>query len=151
MQTAADGTFLARLQPGPSRQIEARFAGTKTLTRAGTRTVDLEVLGGVRLHASAAAARIGGAPVVFSGSLGDLDASIPAGGRPVELQFRFPGSEWSEFRTVQTDSHGRFRYPYSFSDDDSRGIRFQFRAFAPAQDDWPYEPATSSPVFVTGR
>jgi 5-hydroxyisourate hydrolase-like protein (transthyretin family) len=89
--------------------------------------------------------------VAFSGRVGDLDASIPAGGRPVELQFRFPGSEWSEFRTVQTDAQGRFRYPYSFSDDDSRGIRFQFRAYVPAQDDWPYEPAFSRSVFVTGR
>ena len=36
-----------------------------------------------------------------------------------------------EFRTVQTDARGRFRYPYSFSDDDSRGVRFQFRAIVP--------------------
>jgi hypothetical protein len=151
VQTAADGTFLTRLPPGPSRQIEARFAGTKTLSRTGTRTVDLDVLGGVRLHASSASARIGGAPVVFSGRLGDLGGSIGAAGRPVELQFRFGDGEWSEFRTVQTDSHGRFRYPYSFSDDDSRGVRFQFRAFAPAQDDWPYEPAGSMPVLVSGR
>jgi hypothetical protein len=151
VQTAADGTFLTRLPAGPSRQIEARFPGTKTLTRTDARTVGLDVLGGVRLHASSAAARIGGAPVIFSGSLGDLGASIPTSGRPVQLQFRFPGSEWSEFRTVQTDAQGRFRYAYAFSDDDSRGIRFQFRAFSPAQDAWPYEPATSSPVFVTGR
>jgi hypothetical protein len=52
---------------------------------------------------------------------------------------------------VQTDVHGHFRYRYAFSDDDSRGIRFQFRAYAPAQNDWPYEPAASRPVFVTGR
>jgi hypothetical protein len=52
---------------------------------------------------------------------------------------------------VQTDPRGRFRYAYSFSDDDSRGVRFQFRAFAPAQDGWPYEPAGSRPVVVTGR
>jgi hypothetical protein len=113
--------------------------------------VRLLVLGDVRMHASSSTARIGGAPVVFSGGVGDLGAPIPTGGRPVELQFRFPGSEWSEFRTVQTDAHGHFRYPYSFSDDDSRGIRFQFRAFAPAQDGWPYEPAFSRPVFVSGR
>ena len=56
------------------------------------------------MHASSASARIGGAPVVFSGRVGDLGAPIPAGGRPVELQFRFPGSEWSEFRTIQTDA-----------------------------------------------
>jgi hypothetical protein len=151
VQTAADGSFLTRLSPGPSRQVEARFAGTRTLTRTGARAVSLDVLGGVRLHASSAAARIGGAPVIFSGSLGDLGASIPTSGRPVELQFRFPGSDWAEFRTVQTDGQGRFRYAYAFSDDDSTGIRFQFRAFSPAQDGWPYAPASSTPVLVTGR
>jgi hypothetical protein len=150
-QTADDGTFVTRLQPGPSRRIEVVFAGNRTLTQANAGEVRLEVLGGVRMHASSASARIGGAPVVFSGRVGDLGAPSPAAGRPVELQFRFPGSEWSAFRTVQTDTHGRFRYPYSFSDDDSRGVRFQFRAYAAAEDGWPYEPAASPAVFVTGR
>jgi hypothetical protein len=45
---------------------------------------------------------------------------------------------------------GRFRYAYRFSDDDSRGARFQFRAFASAQNDWPYEPGSSGPVAVLG-
>ena len=52
---------------------------------------------------------------------------------------------------MQTNARGRFRYLYAFSDDDSRDIRFQFRAYAPAQDGWPYEPAASKPVFVLGR
>jgi hypothetical protein len=151
IETAADGTFLTHLAPGPSRRVEAVFAGNRTLTRASGGAVRLLVLGDVRMHASSSTARIGGAPIVFSGGVGDLGAPIPAGGRPVELQFRFPGSDWSEFRTVQTDAHGHFRYPYSFSDDDSSGIRFQFRAYAPAQEGWPYEPAFSRPVFVTGR
>ncbi len=151
VETAADGTFVTRLAPGPSRQVEAVFAGSRTLTRASGGAVGMLVLSDVRMHTSSSKARIGGAPIVFSGGVGDLGAPIPAGGRPVELQFRFPGSDWSEFRTVQTDAHGHFRYPYSFSDDDSRGVRFQFRAFAPAQDGWPYEPAFSRPVFVTGR
>ncbi len=151
VETAADGTFLTRLEPGPSRSVEAVFAGNRTLTRASDGKVRLLVLADVRMHASAATARIGGAPIVFKGGLGDLGAPIPPGGRPIELQFRFPGGEWSEFRTVQTDAHGHFRYGYEFSDDDSRGVRFQFRAFAPAQDGWPYEPAFSRPAFVTGR
>ncbi len=151
VQTAADGSFAARLGPGPSRWVEVVFAGTRTLGRASGGGVELEVLSGVRLHASTAAARVGGAPVVFSGQLQALDAPIPLAGRPLELQFRVPGGEWSEFRTVRTDARGRFRYDYSFSDDDSRGIRFQFRAVAPAADDWPYQPAASRPVFVTGR
>ena len=151
VQTTADGSFRTRLAPGPSRRVEAVFAGARGLAGADGGGARLRVLSGVRLRASSSSARIGGAPVVFSGRLGDLGAPIGPAGRPVELQFRFAGGKWSEFRTVQTDSHGRFRYPYSFSDDDSRGVRFQFRAFAPAQDDWPYEPAGSRPVAVTGR
>ena len=80
-----------------------------------------------------------------------LAAAIPSYGRPIQLQFRLPGDPWTEFRTVQTDAQGNFRYPYAFTDDDSRGIRFLFRAYAPPQPGWPYEPAVSRPVAVTGR
>jgi len=151
VRTAADGSFQIQLTPGPGRQVAARFSGTRVLTRAAADPVRLAVLGDVRFRASVSTARIGGAPVFFRGRVGNLGAPIPAEGRPVELQFRFPGADWAEFRTVQTDRHGRFHYPYAFSDDDSRGIRFQFRAYAPAQEGWPYEPAFSRPVFVTGR
>ncbi|HEX5713539.1 MAG TPA: hypothetical protein VFX85_09525 [Solirubrobacterales bacterium] len=150
VRTAADGSFTLRLAPGPSRRIEVLLGGTRTLTRAGSGAVELDVQAGVRMHPSSAMARIGGAPVVFRGRLAD-PATVPAGGLPVELQFRLPGREWSEFRTVQSDGSGRFRYAYSFSDDDSRGIRFQFRAFVPSAAGWPYEAASSRPVFVTGR
>ncbi len=148
--TAADGTFAIRLAPGPSRRVEAVFDGTPILSRAGGGHVHLDVLAGVRLRASARSARVGGIPVVFSGRVGSLGAPFPAGGRPVELQFRIPGGEWAEFRTVRTDSRGRYRYAYAFSDDDSRGVRFQFRAYM-SGGDWPYEPAASKSVSVTGR
>lgn len=151
VETAADGTFVAHLSPGPSRLVEAVYDGNRLLGRSRSGELRLRVRAGVRLHASAASARVGGAPVVFGGRVESVGAPIPSHGRRVELQFRLPGSAWSEFRTVQTDANGRFRYAYSFSDDDSRGVRFQFRAFAPAEDGWPYEPAGSKPVFVTGR
>jgi hypothetical protein len=150
-RTGSDGVFVARLAPGPSRSIKARFGGNRILTRSESGGVWLDVLAGVRMQASSASARVGGAPVVFSGRVEDLDAPAPRVGRPIELQFRVPGGEWSQFRTVQTNAQGHFRYAYAFSDDDSRGIRFQFRAFAPAQEGWPYAPASSRPVFVTGR
>jgi hypothetical protein len=76
---------------------------------------------------------------------------MPTEGRAVQLQFRLPGQAWSEFRTVRTNRRGRFRYAYRFADDDSRGVRFQFRAFVPAQAGWPFEPAGSLPVEVLGR
>lgn len=151
VETDADGTFAARLAPGPSRQVEARFPGDRLRSRSAATALRLDVLAGVRLRASTRTAAVGGRPVVFSGRVGDLGAPLPRGGRPVELQFRVSGSGWEEFRTVQTDRRGRFGYRYAFSDDDSRGIRFQFRAYAPPVDGWSYQPAFSSPVFVTGR
>lgn len=148
--TAADGSFFARLAPGPSRRVEARFGGTPLLTRASGRELRLGVQTAVSLRASSERAVVGGRPVLFSGRVVPGEATIPPYGRPVQLQFRLPGMEWTDFRTVQTDERGRFRYPYSFSDDDSRGVRFHFRAYAPPQPGWPYEPATSRPITVTG-
>ncbi len=144
------GRFDARLAPGPSRRVEAFFAGTGTLTRSAGRPVTMAVRAGVRFEASTRAARIGGEPVIFSGRLLAGEATIRRTGRPIQLEFRVPGGDWSEFRTVQTDRHGHFRYPYAFTDDDSRGIRFQFRAVSPEQADFPYRPAASAPVAVTG-
>jgi hypothetical protein len=149
--TGPNGTFAIRTDPGPSRTIEVDFDGSPTLTHSATRTLQLDVRSGVRLSASAGVATVGGAPLVFRGQLVARPDEVPAGGRPIELQFRLPGLPWAEFRTVQTDRRGHFRYAYRFSDDDSRGARFQFRAFAPAQEDWPYEPGGSRPILVQGR
>jgi hypothetical protein len=93
---------------------------------------------------------VGGTPVVFNGRIAHPETSLPVSGLPVELEFRLPGMPWTEFRTVQSDAFGRFHYPYSFSDDDSAGIRFLFRAFVPAAGGWPFAPATSRPLAVTG-
>lgn len=148
--TGQDGAFLARLGRGPSRRVAARFPGDATLVSAAGPQLSLRVPSAVRIRSSAPTAAVGGRPIVFSGRVGCLGAAIPAG-IAVELQFRLGGSPWREFRTVQSDRHGRFHYPYAFSDDDSRGVAFQFRAYVPRQRGWPYEPAPSRPVAVTGR
>jgi len=134
----------------PRAQVSASFAGNRTLTRATGGSAGLAVHSAVRLHASTALARVGGAPVVFSGRIAHLGAKTPKG-KAVELQFRYPGAGWSEFRTVKTGANGRFRYAYRFSDDDSRGVRFEFRARVTGREGWPYEPGSSRPVAVIGR
>jgi hypothetical protein len=149
--TQADGSFAVRLFPGPSREVSAVFDGTRTLTRATTRPRPLGVRTGIRMTASASSAEVGGRPLVFHGTVAAEPGALPPGGKSVQLQFRLPGVTWTEFRTIETDAHGRFRYAYRFSDDDSRGVRFEFRAYAPAQDAWPYEPWGSRPVAVRGR
>ncbi len=150
--TDREGGFSLLLGPGPSRDVVARFAGTALLSRAASSTTHLDAATRIRLRSSATAAKVGGKPVVFSGkvALRGVEASA-ANGLPVELQFRFRGGAWSEFRTVEADARGRFRYRYRFSDDDSRGIRFQFRAYVKGRKGWPYGPGTSRPVQVTGR
>ena len=105
---------------------------------------------GISLRASSPIAVVGGRPIVFRGTVAASPGELPPGGATVQLQFRAAGLPWSEFRTVQTNGRGRFRYAYRFSDDDSRGVRFRFRAFVPAQRDWPYEPGASRPVAVRG-
>ncbi|HEX6456117.1 MAG TPA: hypothetical protein VF009_06310 [Solirubrobacterales bacterium] len=151
VRTQPDGTFSLQLAPGPSREVSAAFAGTSILSRRTSRSVHLGVLAGVRLRVSAPTARVGGAPIVFSGSVDQTGAARSDKGLPIELQFRCPGADWSEFRTVEADAHGRFRYAYRFSDDDSRGVRFQFRAYVNGREGWPYEPAFSRPLAVLGR
>jgi hypothetical protein len=148
--TDPDGDFSLRLPDGPSREISASFDGTRTLTRSAATSLRLGVRTRVRLRVSSDTAEVGGAPILFSGRVIAGEGEIPAQGKALALQFRVPGVPWTEFRTVRTDRNGRFRYPYAFSDDDSRGARFQFRAYAPAQSDWPYEPGSSGPVAVLG-
>ncbi len=151
VETGGDGFFLARLAPGPDREVSVAFAGTRTLAASRGGNLRLGVGADVRLRTSTATARVGGAPVVFSGHVGGRGAQVPAAGLPIALEFRVAGLPWTEFRTLQTDRTGAFRFPYAFSDDDSRGIRFQFRAHLASQPGWPYDEAYSRPVAVTGR
>lgn len=150
-RTGPDGVFLARLAPGPSRVVAVGFAGDRRLVRAVARNLRLRVRSRVRMRASTRVAAVGGDPLVFRGRVAALPGGIPGDGLSVQLQFRLPGLPWTEFRTARTDERGRFRYAYRFSDDDSRGARFLFRAHVPAQGEWPYEPGSSRPLAVRGR
>ncbi len=149
-RTEPGGSFAFSLAPGPSREIATSFDGNQTLARSASPSLDLRVGSAIRLRTSSGVARIGGAPLLFRGRVAAPAGAIAAEGVSVQLQFRLAGLPWAEFRTIQTDAHGRFRYAYRFSDDDSRGARFQFRAYAPAQSDWPYEPGCSRPIVVRG-
>jgi hypothetical protein len=148
--TDDEGRFSLRLDTGPSREIFAVFGGTSTAAGTASSPLRLGVRAGVNLRTSSPTAVIGGRPIVFRGAVAAAPRELPPGGASVQLQFRAGGLPWSEFRTVQTNRLGRFRYAYRFSDNDSHGVRFQFRAFVPTQRDWPYEPGGSRPVSVRG-
>jgi hypothetical protein len=151
LRTDPDGSFLTHLGAGPSRRIGVSFAGDRLLSRQSGRALRLAVRTGVGLRVSTSRATIGGAPVVFSGQIAHPGAPIPHAGLPVELQFRLPGRPWEEFRTLQSDPAGGFHFAYSFTDDDSAGVRFLFRAETPPSGGWPFLPGTSRPLPVTGE
>jgi len=151
LRTDGDGRFSFRTRRGPSRRIELSYPGARTLAHSDARPLRLRVRGRVRLRASSRTAAVGGRPLVFRGRVAAAPGTIPRKGMPVRLQFRLGRSPWSAFRTIQTDRRGRFRYAYRFSDGDSRGVRFQFRAYVPAGGNWPYAAAGSRPLIVTGR
>jgi hypothetical protein len=148
--TDDEGRFNVRLGAGPSREVFAVFGGTSAAAGTASRPLRLGVRAAVEMRASALTAAVGGRPIVFRGAVAAAPGELPPGGATVQLQFRAAGLPWSEFRTVQSNGQGRFRYAYRFSDDDSRGVRFRFRAFVPAQREWPYEPVGSRPVAVRG-
>ena len=150
VRSDGDGRFGLRLEPGPSRQVSAQAIPTATTRGAASQPLAISVRTRLALRVSSRTARVGGRPIVLRGRIASEGASLPADGKVVQLQFRLPGLPWREFRTVRSDRSGRFRYAYRFSDDDSRGARFQFRAYAPAQAGWPFEPAGSLPVAVLG-
>jgi hypothetical protein len=150
VHTDTNGKFGLHLAPGPSREVTASVAPTATTRGASSRPIAFAVHSHLVLRASARKARIGGAALVFRGKVASKGAAMPAEGKVVQLQFRLPGLPWSEFRSVRTGPNGGFRYAYRFTDDDSRGVQFQFRAYAPAQAGWPFEPADSLPVSVLG-
>jgi hypothetical protein len=149
--TEPGGEFTTRLRPGPTREVTVSYGGSRVLAASTGSALRLGVRSGVRLQASTRAARIGGAPLVLRGRVRAEPGEIPAEGCSVQLQFRLAGLPWEEFRTVRTNRRGGFRLAYRFSDDDSRGARFQFRAHVPAQGEWPYEPGSSRPLAVRGE
>lgn len=150
VRTGHRGHFAHRLGRGPTRKIEVSFAGTRTLARSNARNLELSVRSRVRLHTSSRVAKVGGAPILFRGRVATGGRTTPAP-ESVQLQFRLPGRRWTSFRTLKTNRVGRFHYRYSFSDNDSRGILFQFRAYVQTQENWPYEPGGSRPVLVRGK
>lgn len=148
-RTGDDGGFGIRLRPGPSRAVRAVFPSTATEQGSESHSSYLAMRPCISLQVSSPTARVGGRPVVFGGRVRAPGATTVSG--PVQLQFRLPGLGWREFGTVQADEHGRFRYAYRFADDDSRGVRFRFRAFVAVRAGWPFAPAGSQPVEVLGR
>jgi hypothetical protein len=64
-----------------------------------------------------------------------------ADGRAVAMQARV-GRKWRTFKQLRTDSDGRYRGRYRFTQTTGR-VRYVFRALVKRQGGYPYEPGGS--------
>ena len=151
LRTGRRGIFSLRLRPGPNRMVRARYAGTRTLTRSHSQAVRLRTTAGVTLSTSAAVASVRGRPLLFRGRVKHQGARVPRVGIDVELQYRVGTVPWTTFRTVRSNAFGRWNFSYGFSDSESRGITFSFRARVPRESDWPFAAGQSPPRRIRVR
>jgi hypothetical protein len=85
--------------------------------------------------------------VTFSGRLRGLP--VPANGKLVELQVRFP-TGWQTFKTIRSDADGKWAARYRFSR--TRGsVRYRFRARLPREAGYPFDTGVSASVSVRVR
>jgi hypothetical protein len=143
VRTDASGRFSVRVPAGPSRDLTVAFAGASGLV-GRVRALSVRVPASSTLRASTRHVS-GAASVRFSGRLGTRGASIPPGGKIVELQAR-AGGRWSTVATTRArptwHATARFRgtpgrYP----------VRLRIRREAA----FGYELGYSHPVTVTVR
>lgn len=138
----AQGSFRARLRPGPSRRVSARYPGDRLLARTESAALRLVSRSQVGFAITPQVVRNRDV-VLMRGRVQGRDAVVPAAGKLVAIQYLDPTRRrWRPAELVRTDRRGRFRHRYRF-----RTVtgpqRFIFRAVAPTEAGWPYRPARS--------
>jgi hypothetical protein len=131
--TQGNGRFVTRLDAGPSRRLELVYRYND------------KVLGGrVQLDSRVVPTLEIAQKSVENGDSARFTGRVPgpnAEGRAIAMQARV-GRKWRTFKQLRTDSEGRFRGKYRFTQTSGR-VRYIFRALVKRQSGYPYEPGAS--------
>jgi hypothetical protein len=141
--TDGDGMWSAWLPSGPSRRVEARFAGTGTVEPSTSGTVRITVPASVTLTIHPRSTHWGGT-ITLGGRL--RGCCVPPVGEIVVLRIGWRGGS-AEIGHVYTRRSGRFSARYTFL----RGNGTQtYRVWATtvAESDYPYAISSSRRVRV---
>jgi hypothetical protein len=146
LPTDAEGTFNYRAAGSASRTLRFVHLGTATVLPAESRvTLVVPAAGSFKPSRKRV---LNGGRVVFRGRVASLP--LPAAGKLVELQVKQPTGEWTTFRTLRTDSEGRWALRYRF-----RFVRchttYRLRARIPAEAGYPFAAGNSRSRKVTVR
>jgi hypothetical protein len=138
------GRYSASLQPGPSRAVAVRFAGTKSYAKSAQDRLRENVQGRVTLRAGPARLS-NGEFVQFNGTVAFAGATIPPDGKLIQIQYYDSlRRRWRDVNLLESDAGGGFSDSYQFRTVVSPQ-RFKFRAFARGESGWPFA-ASASPA-----
>jgi hypothetical protein len=141
--TGPNGEFHARIPAGPSRSIEAHFAGSKKYLPARTEGIEFNVKSRISFRTSGR--RVDeGKQVTFSGKVGHFGARIPSGGKLAELQVRVKTGRWDTVKEAfRTRSNGKYRLRYRFGRHYVSDALFRFRVKVQEEGHWPFKRSAS--------
>jgi hypothetical protein len=143
VRTSSNGTWTVHLPAGPSRLVEATFAGNRQLAPSTSNPVSITVRGSLSLRISPSHTHWG-STIRISGRL--RGGYVPPAGELVVLRIGWRGGS-AEIGHVYAAPSGRFWARYTFL----RGTGSEtYRIWAQSvrESDYPYAPATSRRVRV---
>lgn len=141
--TAANGSWSAKLPPGPSRTVVAEFGGSSTAEPAVSAPVRLIVPASLALRIAPRRAHWGGR-IRITGRL--RGGYIPATGKLLVLWVGWAGGS-TEIGHIYTRRDGSFATHYTFLRGNGR-VRYRFWIASTRESDYPYAPGRSRPVAV---
>lgn len=144
--TRSNGTWNARLGPGPSRIVLAVYGGSSAVEPAWSSPIHLIVPATIRLAIRPRLSRWGGR-IEISGRV--LGGYVPAAGELLVIRVGWPGGS-AEVGHLYTRPDGRFFSRYTFLR--GNGVeRYRFWATTARESDYPYAPGRSRAIAVAVR
>jgi hypothetical protein len=146
--TGAYGTWSATLPAGPSRLVEALYAGTSTIASTSSGELQLVVPAKVKLLSVSPSRVAWGHTVRITGQL--LGGYLPAGGVNVRLRYGFGRAHGTYGVHEYVTGNGRFSTTYTFGAG-YPGVhrRYWFSIASLPSGNYPYAPAASGRKYVT--
>ncbi|MFZ0386861.1 MAG: hypothetical protein WAL22_14440, partial [Solirubrobacteraceae bacterium] len=145
--TAANGTWTAALPPGPSRIVEASYAGSPDTEATGSGQVTIVVHSKIKLKSVTPSRVAWGHSVTITGKL--EGGYLPAGGVNVRLRIGIGGAKATYGVQERVAGNGRFTTTYTFGAGDARIHRsYWFQIATLPSGNYPYAPSSSNRIYV---
>jgi hypothetical protein len=142
--TDDEGRFSVPEPAGPTRSIEAVFAGTSRYLPAHDEVGKFAVKGEASFRISDREVPEG-SPATFNGRVKHRGARIPSGGKLVEIQYRFKtGRQRTLKQPFRTRPNGAYRLNYRFSKALTSDALFRFRVKVRNEGNWPFKGSSSN-------